>query len=512
MATGLAPRWRFDGVSVVCDHAILQLCEGADGACHEVRLGDPSVACDGEVAGGWCVEVGPASGELVAALEASASPPRWTELLERPVAAVARRPAPTPFPWRPVLIALAWILLPLLLAGLVLKATAGRPRLRAGTAALVVLVPPLLLVQHVGLWDALLPALLFALALALGSRGARVRSLFLWSSGLSLVGGELLARLLLPTPATPPPPQQARFELRPEDWDPQCMALYPEVYGSGDTRLRDWDEEPRRVLHLGDSLVFGGEVDATDTFVGRLDAGRAEVEHLNLGVPGTGPDHHLLALRAWLPRVKPQAVVVYVYAGNDLQDIGRDYACCQMGPLVDLATAGLPARCSEPDWWLPPKGVLARSPAPYSLRVAATWSSLAAAVVQDLPRVTSGLERDHHVLSTAAVPPGALIRHRALMQAIADQLRAAGLPGVVVGLPYRRALEVGPDDPAHGWLEGMLANAAAAGLPTLDASPVFSERPPGFWAGGEAWNEHLGPLGHRRLADWLSRELPPDFR
>ena len=506
-ATALAPQWHFDGVSVVCDRAKVTLCAEPGAGCHEVTLGDPSVRCEGEEAGGWCVGPGLASEALRSSLAGQVSGVRWVELRARPVASASPEPGDG-LPWSALAVALSWLLLPLLLAWPVARLLGDRPRHLVVLGLLVILGLPLLLGARLGVWDTLLPGLLFAAGLLLARQPGRVLLLVFGATLFAVLLGEVAARVALDAPAAVPRPERARLGLQPEDWDPPCMSLYPETYGSADTRLADWQDASRRVLHVGDSLVFGGEVAAGETFVGRLDAAPDAVRHLNLGVPDTGADHHLLALRAWLPRLKPHAVVLYVYAGNDLQDIGRRYACCDLGPLLSFEAAGLPSRCEEPDWRLTPRGLLARSPAPYPLRVGATWSALAAHMVHLLPQLTHSLDRDDRPAHGLAVPPDALTKHRALMDAVAAELRAVSVPGVVVGLPYRRAVEGEHDDEAHAWLRGMLANAAAAGLHVVDASPAFSERPPGFWAGGAAWNEHLGPVGHAQMATFLERALP----
>ena len=62
------------------------------------------------------------------------------------------------------------------------------------------------------------------------------------------------------------------------------------------------------VLHLGDSMVYGTGVAESDRFTSLLNHRSPDAQHVNAGFPGTGADHHLTALRAWLPILKPDAV------------------------------------------------------------------------------------------------------------------------------------------------------------------------------------------------------------
>lgn len=78
-----------------------------------------------------------------------------------------------------------------------------------------------------------------------------------------------------------------------------------------------------RIAALGDSFVFG-VVPYRHNFLtlleGRLAAAGRPVELLNLGIPGTGPEHHPRLLAEEVLALAPDAVILFVYLGNDLTE------------------------------------------------------------------------------------------------------------------------------------------------------------------------------------------------
>jgi hypothetical protein len=94
------------------------------------------------------------------------------------------------------------------------------------------------------------------------------------------------------------------------------------------TELAPPGELPR-VLVYGDSFILGDFSPTKDTFTeqlrGRLAAmmGR-NVEVVNAGVAGYGPDQELRRMEDELAALKPNLVIVALYAGNDFGDLLRD--------------------------------------------------------------------------------------------------------------------------------------------------------------------------------------------
>ncbi len=90
----------------------------------------------------------------------------------------------------------------------------------------------------------------------------------------------------------------------------------------------------RRVVVYGDSFIEGEFVADDSSFVRVLEhdlAKRAPTEVVNAGVAGWGPDQSFLRMQRELPTLKPAAVVLAIFADNDMGDIVRD-RLFQLGP------------------------------------------------------------------------------------------------------------------------------------------------------------------------------------
>lgn len=81
----------------------------------------------------------------------------------------------------------------------------------------------------------------------------------------------------------------------------------------------------RRILVLGDSMVFGAVVRDDETFCSILERRLGPgCQVVNAGCPGYGPWEEGIQLETEGPSVKPTDVVVCFFTGNDFQDAGRD--------------------------------------------------------------------------------------------------------------------------------------------------------------------------------------------
>jgi len=91
--------------------------------------------------------------------------------------------------------------------------------------------------------------------------------------------------------------------------------------------FRDTDSHPHfggRVVVIGDSFVFGSGVVRGDVFTSRLSRADPQFNVWNFGVPGGGPFNALYLWRDFGREVRPQLVIVAVYAGNDASDAKRE--------------------------------------------------------------------------------------------------------------------------------------------------------------------------------------------
>ena len=80
--------------------------------------------------------------------------------------------------------------------------------------------------------------------------------------------------------------------------------------------------KPGTVLFVGDSFTFGTyPVDAVfpSITVSDLAASGLAERAINVGIPGAGPDTYVRVMRSYVPRLKPAAVVVTIYLGNDVE-------------------------------------------------------------------------------------------------------------------------------------------------------------------------------------------------
>ena len=93
-----------------------------------------------------------------------------------------------------------------------------------------------------------------------------------------------------------------------------------------------------RVAVIGDSFVFGSGVVQGDVFTSRLSTSDRPFNVWNFGVPGTGPYNALYLWRDYVRQLRPQVVVVTVYAGNDASDALRESKEARP-PLVLVARA-----------------------------------------------------------------------------------------------------------------------------------------------------------------------------
>ncbi|HEX3395881.1 MAG TPA: hypothetical protein VHS76_04205 [Steroidobacteraceae bacterium] len=97
-----------------------------------------------------------------------------------------------------------------------------------------------------------------------------------------------------------------------------------------------------RVVVYGDSFIQGDFSPTHDTFTEQLrerlsaTAGR-NIEVVNAGVAGYGPDQELRRMEDELPVLRPNLVIVSLYAGNDFGDLLRDklYTLSSDGSLRD---------------------------------------------------------------------------------------------------------------------------------------------------------------------------------
>jgi len=74
------------------------------------------------------------------------------------------------------------------------------------------------------------------------------------------------------------------------------------------------------IIFLGDSFVWGFDVEAPERFTDKLQARHPEWNISNLGVSGYGTDQELLLLESHFDVYKPRAVILVFCTDNDIED------------------------------------------------------------------------------------------------------------------------------------------------------------------------------------------------
>jgi acetyltransferase AlgX (SGNH hydrolase-like protein) len=280
-----------------------------------------------------------------------------------------------------------------------------------------------------------------------------------------------------------------------------------------------------RVLGLGDSFVSAFNMEEADTFlsvaggaIGRGLPGRS-VEVVNAGTPNYGTWHELRLLRRLASSLEPDAVVLCVYVGNDLENnLSPREATVKEGLLVE--------RQSHP-------GIL-----PYPLRSWLQRNSMAYVFLWNawnhlrpwFGRTETDPLRAEKDLFAVEAPGGVEDGYRVsgeLLRQVRDEAASRDLPLLVVLIPIefqvyptrfeesiRRQgedpLRFDLDLPSRRWNE----LARTAGLPVLDLLPVFRSHVSGPYL-YMTLDGHLTVEGNRlageAIAGALLSRLRPGF-
>ncbi len=378
----------------------------------------------------------------------------------------------------------------------------------------------------VGVWDAGVVAVLLVVGLlvALHRAFADPRNLVL-SVGASVFGLlllELAGRLVLPPP--PAFPSQSGPELFLSDalrvsaqsgmsatvgQQLVCRLIYgPPAAADSTPALIPFAESyvPRagvsaRVLHLGDSVVYGNTVDGR--FTDDLAKLEPNVEHINAAVFATAPDAYISIMRRWVAQQPIDAVVMHLNP-NDTLEIDGPYPCAGWHSLL-VYDDGVPHlryatdHSGDPN---PLRLLLQNSPPPYLLRAAVRFSASAAhgaaACVQLGRRFGYASATGDYDLGVAHI--------EMILRAARDELRARHIALVAEILHFRFDAEAGVHQ------TNLKAIPEKLGIVTLDswdpliASLARGEQP--FTNAGGPTDSHFSAAGHAMMAKWLHEQLP----
>lgn len=314
------------------------------------------------------------------------------------------------------------------------------------------------------------------------------------------------------------PPGGGRMEDRPPSQmvtrEIVCTVAYGSAYTGSFQALDDHTQglpenfarrpgAARTVLHVGDSMVFGTNVERNETFGAELERLEPDTQHVNAGLSGAAPDDYLIVLRGWVARHTVDLAVLYLFAGNDMNGLDAPHPCSNWESILVYERGR--ARLRFPgapkfDRGIGVRWLLVNSPLPYLARVLIVWRSAAAAFLGN------ALDAAASRAARGSAPPS--YEHlEAILATARDELASRRIPLVVVVLPQGRGIDVpgGPSDSLSRQVRRITERLA---IPTLDARPTIRDALTRGANPIQPDGSHFNPEGHRLIAAWLHRELP----
>lgn len=257
----------------------------------------------------------------------------------------------------------------------------------------------------------------------------------------------------------------------------------------------DDERKSKAILILGDSVGFGPAVEEEETFAGLLRAGFPHERIYNSSVIGYATPDYRHVVDAFVPEHPEVTAVVLVYCLNDVSASSAQNIDRHLGKQAP----------AEPERNLTEtlRSFTLLSDANDYLR---SRSKLYLFVRHRLLRTQT---RDWNLVRAFYAPDRAAdVAHSADdIAAIADALRARGIPLVVVLAPFEYQLRE-PDDPEAQRPQQMLsARLAERGVQAIDPRARF-DRSRASTAYFLAYDPmHFSALGHRVIADVIAQAL-----
>jgi hypothetical protein len=158
-------------------------------------------------------------------------------------------------------------------------------------------------------------------------------------------------------------PEISKIYLRSVDGGPRFIRWRTNAQGFRGPELQG--NPDLRVIVYGDSNVHARFSTQTETFTGQVqrllqEASDGEVEVINAGVVGYGPDQNLIRLQTDVERYDPNLVIFHVFTENDFGDIVRNrlFELDESGALVRSQHPVTPDARMPASWWSRPPGEL----------------------------------------------------------------------------------------------------------------------------------------------------------
>jgi lysophospholipase L1-like esterase len=292
-----------------------------------------------------------------------------------------------------------------------------------------------------------------------------------------------------------------------------CSIVYGEGYqGAIDVSLRRdivWpresivrDDVEHRVLHVGDSMVFGHEVPREMNFSSVLGVLEPNIQHINAAISGTAPDDYLVILNSWIERASFDLAVIYLFSGNDVRAIGAPHPCSNWESILSYENGK--ARLRYPD---NPKSdnrtgfkwLAINSPLPYLLRVMIAKGSSVAAYLGALQPL-DGLEYEEEREQKKE-------RLEVILRTARDNLAEREIPLVVVMLPSHDAFTGQLNGPSEQLAMQIIPFTSRNQIPSLDATQLLRESLGRGESPIQLDRTHFTEQGHKLVAEWLHEEL-----
>ena len=259
----------------------------------------------------------------------------------------------------------------------------------------------------------------------------------------------------------------------------------------------------RRVLHVGDSMVFGANVPRDRTFAADLEKLEPEVQHINGGISGMAPDDYLVVLRSWIARAPVDLAIMYLFAGNDMVGLDAPHPCSNWQSILAYEDSHASLRfpgAPQSDRGIGLRWLLINSPLPYLARVMIVWHSAAAAFL--------GGVLDAWSAHAAGSDPRMQIQHlESILRSARDELRERHIPFVVVVLPAAAAIGH-PNGPSDALSREVRAITQRLGIPELDATEPIRDALSRGENPIQPDGSHFNEAGHWLMATWLHERLP----
>jgi hypothetical protein len=258
----------------------------------------------------------------------------------------------------------------------------------------------------------------------------------------------------------------------------------------------------RRVLHIGDSMVFGANVGRDQTFTVNLEKLEPDVQHINGGISGMAPDDYLVVLQSWIARQPFDLAVMYLFAGNDTVGMDAPHPCSDWQSILvyegDSARLRFPS-APKSDQRIGLRWLVINSPLPFLGRVMIVAGSRVAAF--------SGAVLDAWAAQAARVETPVQMQHlEAILRTARDELRKRTISFVVVVLPHADAIGI-PGGPSEFLSTHVSRITGKLEIPLLDATEVIRQA----LARGESPiqpdRSHFNEEGHWLMAKWLHEHL-----